>query len=78
METLHLHLRNGEVSFRCTSCAREFAIDRETAFVLQLREITTHACSTHAAAEETFLLDAEVIDLAQVRDAPRRRSAQVR
>jgi hypothetical protein len=45
MQTMTLHMQNGEVIFHCAGCARDFYVDSSKPFVPQLREMSYgHHC----------------------------------
>jgi hypothetical protein len=47
MQTITLHMRDGDVIFHCAGCARDFYIDTKKPFVPQLRAMSFgHNCSS--------------------------------
>ena len=45
MQTMNLHMRDGEVVFHCAGCTRDFYVDSTKPFVPQLRAISyDHHC----------------------------------
>ena len=71
MENLQLHLRDGDISFHCSSCARVFTLDRTAPFLGQLRAMSGHLCVVREAGG-----DAEIFELAAVRAARRARAVR--
>jgi hypothetical protein len=63
MQTMNLHMRDGEVVFHCTGCARDFYVDSAQPFVPQLRSISyDHHC--YAPEDESrTVLGSMTIDL---------------
>ena len=54
MQTMTLHLRDGEVRLHCAGCARDFFVDSSKPFVPQLREISYgHHCYPWTAPHES-------------------------
>jgi hypothetical protein len=45
MQSMNLFLRDGDVIFHCSGCARDFYVDADKAFVPQLRALSyEHHC----------------------------------
>jgi hypothetical protein len=69
MESMQLHLRNGEVIFHCAGCARDFFVDRTKPFVAQLRSISyEHYCPSRVPAEQHVAVK-DLLDVTSPRDA---------
>jgi ribosomal protein L31 len=62
MQTMNLHMRDGEVIFHCTGCARDFYVDSTQPFVPQLRDISSgHHCYWLPESEEVQALVADLV-----------------
>jgi hypothetical protein len=58
MQTMNVHLHNGDVTFRCSGCGSEFLIDAAQPFVPQLRALSyDHHCSVEPRRPSIDLTD---------------------
>jgi hypothetical protein len=63
MQTMTLHMRDGDVVFHCTGCARDFYVDATKPFVPQLREISYgHHCYAEVGHDELAEAFSSLID----------------